>query len=111
MPLTNHNGSSLSQWIFYYDVGKKDEPPKYDRDATLARTTNNQHKAMAKDFVWLLLQLLSPSKGATNCQQSVPGWSGFNMLAHNEDIPPVNVVGYCQLIDASTTVNDVCIHY
>ena len=64
--------------------------------------------AKVKDFAWLLSRLPVNEDGhivdtPTERPQSVPGWTGFNIVANRNEVPQKSVVGYCQLIDASPT--------
>ena len=61
-----------------------------------------------KDFAWFLSRLpltedVHLIDETAETPQSVPGWSGFNIVAKRNDVPGKSIVGYCQLIDASPT--------
>ena len=85
--LTEYKGTIQTEWF----TSKSDE---------LSNATD-------RDNIWALLRI-DPSRmldttvvaGAT--RQLVPSWSGFNALLF-PDIPRVTNVGYCPLLDASST--------
>ena len=56
-----------------------------------------------KDFGWFLALLPNAYEEIPDSRQTVPGWSGFEAVASNQEILPKIVVGYCPLIDASPT--------
>ena len=86
--------------IYEFNAGSRRGPGEYTSvDYNSARGTEGRSKASKKDFAWLLARLPNVS----DPQQTVPGWTGFNMVANKHDIPPRSVVGYSQMIDASPT--------
>ena len=94
----------LNQQILDYNyAGKRCGPGKYAVDPTFDRAMGNRCEVTIMDFRWFLARLPNPSEEITNSRQTVPGWSGFNTVVSNQEIPPKSMVGYWQLIDASLT--------
>ena len=57
------------------------------------------------DFCWMSLRLSDPfmvCKQQTPEEQSIPGWSGFNCIAH-PSIPVETVIGYHPMINAESS--------
>ena len=93
----------FNQQILEHNAGKRCGPGEYAVDPTLDRTIGNRCGAMMKDFGWFLARLPNAYEETPDSRQTVPGWSGFNAVASNQEIPPKSVVGYCPVIDASPT--------
>lgn len=86
-PLTDYNGTIQTQWF------------SSDSDGLSSATD--------RDAIWALLridpsQVLNTTIVAGATRQLVPSWSGFNALLF-PDIPRVTNIGYCPLLDASST--------
>lgn len=91
----------MNQQIQEYNAGKRCGPGGYPVDPALPRRTADRCKAATKDFAWFISRIPRPSEEVTESPQTVPGWSGLNAVASNQEIPSKSEVGYCQLIDAS----------
>ena len=68
---------------------------------------NELSNATDRDNIWALLRIdpshvLDTTVVAGATRQLVPSWSGFNALLF-PDIPRVTNIGYCPLLDASST--------
>ena len=63
--------------------------------------------AQNKDFGWFLARLptqdLQLFQSSEDYLQSIPGWTPFNRLLHENKAPRISTIGYCQSIDASPT--------
>lgn len=86
-----------------YAVGVK-KTPKFDGDALDMTSMDIQVKnnecvsAHKLDLMYALLKIF-----ATNVEDPWPGWTGFNTLIRQSNIPTVSRVGYLPIVDASPT--------
>ncbi|KAL9951848.1 hypothetical protein ACROYT_G044583 [Oculina patagonica] len=101
---------SVPSQVHQYNAGRRCGPGTYEEQVVdFVKENADAHcSAKVKDFAWFLSRLPLNEDGDTTdatveSQQSVPGWSGFNMVVNRNDVPCKSVVGYCQLIDASPT--------
>lgn len=93
-----------------YNAGKRCGPATCEAEVVdYVKETSDAHcYPKIKDFAWFLSRLPLGEDGrltdeTTVNPQSVPGWTGYNMVARRDEVPEKSVVGYCQLIDASPT--------
>lgn len=94
----------LFKQIYQYNAGKRCGPGEYNVDLTLDASTKDSQEScqlFTKDLAWLLCRISSLDKNCIN--QTVPSWTGYNMVAADKDVPPKSIVGYNQMIDASPT--------
>ena len=54
--------------------------------------------AQKLDLIYSLIKIF-----AANDEDPWPGWTGFNTMLRQSDIPPVSKVGYLPIVDASPT--------
>ena len=86
-----------------YSIGIK-KTPKFDSSAldltSMEPLIKNSEIATAQklDLIYLLIKIF-----AANDEDPWPGWTGFNTMLQQSDIPPVSKVGYLPIVDASPT--------
>lgn len=81
--------------ILPFTVGTRKTPHFLDLDRTT--TTSSREKAQRLDLAYVLLKMF-PSDETT-----LPGWTGFNTIFWQDDIPEVSRVGYLPVFDAPRT--------
>ena len=81
--------------ILPFTIGTRKTPHFLDLDRTT--TTSSREKAQRLDLAYVLLKMF-PSDETT-----LPGWTGFNTILCQNDIPEVSRVGYLPVIDAPPT--------
>lgn len=45
----------------------------------------------------------TPFEANENIEQVVPAWTAFNSQLKKDEVPPITNIGYCPMVDASTT--------
>ena len=80
-----------------FSIGVKKTPQFEEVTRQVITTTASGDMARKLDFAYVLVKMV-PSDDCV-----LPGWTGFNTLLCQDDIPCVSRVGYLPVIDASPT--------
>lgn len=88
--------------IVPYSLGKKQTPNFLgtSRPSTFYEIKGSLHHDHAKrlDFAYFLMKLLQNTVGTV-----LPGWTGFNILLRQSEIPPMSRIRYLPIIDGSAS--------
>ena len=83
--------------VMPFSIGVKKTPKFEEVTRQVTITTTSRDAARKLDFAYVLVKMV-PSEDCV-----LPGWTGFNTLLCQYDIPQVSRVGYLPVIDASPT--------
>ena len=91
-----------------FHSGPRQGPSRFHIGVRDVLTTNPDTGAYARliDFGWMLCR--QPIEDnlftlASDQDQVIPAWTGFNITLQQKDVPRESSIGYCQVIDASPT--------
>jgi hypothetical protein len=79
-----------------FSIGIRKTPTFISEEGIAITTTASSEMAQKLDFAYVLVKMVP------NDNSILPGWTGFNTILCNDDIP-VSRVGYLPVIDASPT--------
>lgn len=96
--------------IFSYPVSPRKDPELLSVNYRLLERAPSINQFHVKDLGWFLARLPTDltlfDEPDEQRQQSVPGWTAFNVLVQKDRVPQQSNISYCQPIDASPTDMD-----
>ena len=82
----------LDKQLPIYNAGQRCGPPS--RAYVEVTSSDTEANARRKIFCWILVRLHATEN------QTIPGWTGFNIKVRNEEQVSLDNIGYLQTIDA-----------
>ena len=107
-PKRNRTLTYIPTDVLPFHSGPRQGPSQFHIGVQDVIMTNPDTRAYARsiDFGWMLCRQLIDNSIftlANDRSQVIPAWTAFNIKLKQKDVPRKSSIGYCQVIDASST--------